>query len=95
MTEPTTPLAAPWRVLGLDPGLQITGYAVLEARPLGPHVCEAGIVRGKEKGATTDIAKRIRLLYDGILEVVDQFRPRVVAVESLYSHYDHPCVQPF
>jgi crossover junction endodeoxyribonuclease RuvC len=89
MTQ-SPPLSTPWRVLGLDPGLQITGYAILEARPLGPHVCEAGVVRSTEKEPTTDVAKRIRVLYDGILEVVEQFRPTVVAVESLFSHYDHP-----
>ena len=91
MMMPSTP-GVPWRVLGLDPGLQITGYAVLEARPAGPHVCEAGIVRSTEgrKPTTTDVAKRLRVLYDGILEVADQFRPRAVAVEALFSHYDHP-----
>jgi crossover junction endodeoxyribonuclease RuvC len=91
MAIPTTP-GEPWRVLGLDPGLQITGYAILEARPTGPHVCEAGIVRSTEsrKPVTTDVASRIRVLYDGIVEVVEQFRPDAVAVESLFAHYDHP-----
>jgi crossover junction endodeoxyribonuclease RuvC len=36
------------------------------------------------------MAPRIRVLYDSIVEVIDQFRPGVVAVEQLYAHYEHP-----
>jgi crossover junction endodeoxyribonuclease RuvC len=83
-------IAEPFRILGIDPGLQVTGYAVLEVRPLRPHVCEAGIIKSADGRGTTDLAPRLRSLYDGILEVVEQYRPQVVAVEQLYSHYDHP-----
>jgi crossover junction endodeoxyribonuclease RuvC len=87
------PSSAPtpgWRILGVDPGLQVTGYAVLEARPRGPHVCEAGIIRSAEGRATTDMAQRLRVLYDGIVEVLDQFHPSAAVVEQLFAHYDHP-----
>jgi crossover junction endodeoxyribonuclease RuvC len=80
----------PYRILGLDPGLHVTGYAVLEARPAGPHVCEAGIVRTAEGRRSTDVAERVRVLYDGIVEVAEQFAPAVAVVESLFAHYDHP-----
>jgi crossover junction endodeoxyribonuclease RuvC len=83
-------IAEPFRILGIDPGLQVTGYAVLEVRPLRPHVCEAGIIKSADGRGTTDLAPRLRSLYDGIVEVVEQYRPQVVAVEQLYSHYDHP-----
>ena len=80
----------PKRILGVDPGLQVTGYAVLETRPAGPHVCEAGIVRSTQGKATTDVAIRIRCLYDGIVEVLDQYGPQVMVVEQLFAHYAHP-----
>jgi crossover junction endodeoxyribonuclease RuvC len=70
--------------------LQVTGYAVLEARDRGPHVCEAGIIRTTEGKRTTDVARRVRCLYDGIVEVLDQFCPSVMVVEQLFAHYDHP-----
>src|SRR5262249_1514865 len=90
--SPSTPSPAvgPRRILGLDPGLQVTGYAVLEARPAGPHVCEAGIVRSAEGRATTDVAGRGRVPCDGIVEVLEQFHPTVMVVEQLFAHYDHP-----
>lgn len=78
------------RVLGIDPGLQVTGYAILEASPRGPRVCEAGVIRSAEGRAPTEMAERLRVLYDGIVEVLDQFRPNAVAVEQLFAHYDHP-----
>ena len=80
----------PSRILGIDPGLRITGYAVLEVRPAGPHVCEAGIIRTTEGKRTTDLAPRLRSLYDGIVEIVEQYRPQAVALEQLFAHYDHP-----
>ncbi|MBN9521217.1 crossover junction endodeoxyribonuclease RuvC [bacterium] len=85
-----TPIPAPRRVLGLDPGLQTTGYAVLEFTDGGPKVCEAGVVRSAAGRDAADMATRVRTLYDGVCEVLDQWHPAVMAVEQLYAHYDHP-----
>lgn len=78
------------RILGIDPGLQITGYAVLEASPSGPRVCEAGVIRGADGRASADMAPRLLAIYNSLVEVLTQFEPQVVAVEQLYAHYDHP-----
>src|SRR5438105_7771011 len=78
------------RVLGIDPGLETTGYGVVEVGRRGPIVCEAGVVRSSEPRAGTDMAPRVLALYNGIVEVMDQFRPQAVAVEQLYAHYEHP-----
>lgn len=83
-------MTTPVRILGVDPGLQITGYAVIEARADGPRVCEAGVIRSAEGREPTEMAQRILSVYTGIVEVVEQFRPATVAVEQLYAHYDHP-----
>jgi crossover junction endodeoxyribonuclease RuvC len=78
------------RILGVDPGLQVTGYAVLEAAARGPLVCEAGVIRTAEGRETPDMARRLLLLYNGLVEVVGQFHPNVMVVEQLYAHYEHP-----
>jgi crossover junction endodeoxyribonuclease RuvC len=78
------------RILGVDPGLQITGYAVVEVGSQKPIVCEAGLIRSSEGRAPADMARRISNLYDSIVGVLDQFRPQVVVVEQLYAHYQHP-----
>jgi crossover junction endodeoxyribonuclease RuvC len=75
------------RVLGLDPGLRTTGYAVLEKAGRGAKVCEAGVLTAPAKG---DLAARIRTLFDGLEQVLDEWTPTAVAVEQLYAHYAHP-----
>ena len=50
--NPASSSPAVARILGIDPGLQVTGYAVLEAGPARPHVCEAGIIRGADGRAS-------------------------------------------
>ena len=88
----------PQRILGVDPGLHITGYGVIESagppgledspRGVKPILCEAGIIRGGE--GRSDMASRVRAIHSGIVEVIEQFRPEVVVVEQLYAHYKHP-----
>src|SRR5262245_48862189 len=78
------------RILGVDPGLQITGYGVIESGPRGPFVVEAGVIRSGEGRTPADMASRVLSLYTGIVEVIDQFHPGSVAVEQLYAHYEHP-----
>lgn len=80
---------APRRILGIDPGLQVAGYAVLEASDGGPLIRDAGVVRSDSADAS-DLAARLKSLYDGISEVMDEWRPTAVAVEQLYAHYEHP-----
>lgn len=80
--NPVTP-----RVLGLDPGLRTTGYAVLEKAGRGMKVCEAGVLTAAAKG---DLAGRICTLYDGLGQVLDEWKPTAVAIEQLYAHYAHP-----
>jgi crossover junction endodeoxyribonuclease RuvC len=84
------PFDSPRRILGIDPGLQVTGYAVLEVTRTGPAVCEAGVIRSAEKREPADMARRVKALYDGVCEVLDQWTPAAVAIEQLYAHYDHP-----
>ena len=74
------------RILGVDPGLNITGYAVIEAAGHSPRICEAGVVRGSGK----TLAKRVHCIYEGLTEIIEQFSPGVLAVEQLYAHYAHP-----
>jgi crossover junction endodeoxyribonuclease RuvC len=78
------------RTLGIDPGLQVTGYAVIEAARARPRPLEAGVIRSAEGRGTADMARRLKVLYDGIVEVLDQWSPAAIAVEQLYAHYEHP-----
>jgi crossover junction endodeoxyribonuclease RuvC len=75
------------RVLGIDPGLSVTGYAVVDPSPRGPYVVEAGIIR--PRGAKT-LGARLRVLHQGVLEILDAFPPSALALEQVHSHVRHP-----
>src|SRR5215210_4688142 len=83
-------MTAPVHILGIDPGLNTTGYAVVEALDGGPKLVEAGIIKSAERRATPDMARRLKALYDGVIDVIDQLGATELAVEQLYAHYDHP-----
>ena len=97
MNEQNTSL----RILGIDPGLNITGYGVLEctcataglssSAGLGgkssPRICEAGVVRGKSRRSLT---ARLVEIHEGVADVIAALKPGVMAIEELYSHYNRP-----
>jgi crossover junction endodeoxyribonuclease RuvC len=79
------------RILGLDPGLQITGYAVVDSSQRAPKICEAGVIKGADAARSkSDTPRRLANLYASLVEILDQFHPKAMAVEQLYSHYAHP-----
>ena len=75
------------RILGIDPGLNITGYGVLDGDQQQVTVVEAGVVRTNRQAPMADrllqIAQEIKL-------IISELRPDAIAVEELYSHYGHP-----
>src|SRR5689334_11905706 len=82
-------IQSPTRILGIDPGLRLTGYGVIEttANPIRPALLDGGVIRLKEK---QPIAKRLVELEQGLQELVAEYKPDVCAVEQLYAHYNHP-----
>lgn len=75
------------RILGIDPALGVTGYAVVERTDTGLRLCEAGTVRTRPGDP---LPERLRTLYEGIASVIREFRPEAVALEDLYSEHRFP-----
>jgi crossover junction endodeoxyribonuclease RuvC len=75
------------RVLGIDPGLNTTGYAVVERRGPRLELVEAGIIRGVDRG---DMGSRLLEMHEGVADVIASFQPAALAIEELYSHYERP-----
>ena len=76
-------------ILGIDPGLQITGYAILrlEDGAREPQLVEAGVLRFKSKDP---MPERLLQLATDVGELMDEHKPDVLAIEELYAHYAHP-----
>ena len=75
------------RILGIDPGLQITGYGVIDYDRARPKLVDGGVVRLKPKSSIPDRLVELEIELESL---VDEHRPDVCAVEQLYSHYNHP-----
>ena len=73
-------------ILGVDPGLNTTGYGVIDVSTGKVRLLEAGVVRSRAK----DLARKVKEIYDGVCEVIETFSPEVLAMEQLYTHYDRP-----
>jgi len=75
-------------ICGLDPGLHRTGYGIIEVSPNGAmKIVDAGLIRTK---TTLPLPDRLALIYDELSRLFDEHKLRAVAVEELYSHYEHP-----
>lgn len=75
------------RILGIDPGLGITGYGLIEAGVGELRLLEAGVIR---TSSNKDIGVRINKIYIGVKSIIEEFKPRILVLERLYSHYKHP-----
>ncbi len=75
------------RILGIDPGLQVCGYAVVDATEAGENLIEAGLFR-TDGSAALEI--RLNQIAKDINSILKKFKPEMIAVEELYSHYEHP-----
>jgi len=75
------------RILGIDPGLEITGYGVIESEGRRIKLIEAGVIKTSHKQKLED---RLIEIYDGLIEVIKETSPGTGIIEKLYSHYKHP-----
>lgn len=75
------------KILGIDPGLQVCGYACIESESGETTLLEGGVIRTSGGKA---IEARLSQIAEDIDSLLERFEPEVVAVEQLYSHYAHP-----
>lgn len=87
MTQANETKSNETKILGIDPGLNITGYGVISVRDSEISVIEAGVVRSKR---TDDLGQRLTSIHEGIADVIQSLSPDCVGLEQLYSHYERP-----
>ena len=86
---PTRPIAdksgstppARVRILGLDPGSQCTGYAVVETGVRVTYVVSGSI---RTRGAS--LTERLREIFAGVDRLSSEYRPDEVAIERIFMH---------
>jgi crossover junction endodeoxyribonuclease RuvC len=75
------------RILGIDPGLRLTGYGVVDYHPHRPVLVDGGVVRLEAKSS---IADRLVELKTEMETILAEYKPEICAIEQLYAHYNHP-----
>jgi len=70
------------RILGIDPGSRLTGFGVLDSQLDCATYVASGAVNSIE-GAFKD---RLKLIFESISAIVAEYRPDVVAIESVFVH---------
>ena len=68
------------RILGIDPGSRVTGFGILDFKGSRASYVTSGVVRSPEGS----FPQRLKRIYEAVGEVVDEFQPDVVAIESVF-----------
>jgi len=69
------------RVLGIDPGSRITGYGIVDQQGNRlVHVDNGAIFTD----SAADFSGRLKKIFDGLCDVIAQYRPDEVAVENIF-----------
>lgn len=69
------------KILGVDPGLQRTGWAVIEVRNRANFYLASGVIKTQ---AQDDIDLRLMTIHSQLQEVIHKFQPQVLAIENTY-----------
>lgn len=70
------------RILGIDPGSRLTGFGVVDCSGQDSVYVASGSVRSIDG----DFPERLKQIFESIGEIVAEYRPTVVAVESVFMH---------
>jgi len=68
------------RILGIDPGLRVTGFGLVEQTGQRLAYVTSGCIRT----ADAQLPERIKTILDGLAEVMEQGHPDHVAIEKVF-----------
>src|SRR6516225_1128232 len=77
------------RIIGIDPGLNLTGYGIVEHYGDEIILLEAGVIRLPRRQGN-NLASRLESLFKELQEVIREFRPGTLCLEEVYSHSGYP-----
>jgi len=68
-------------ILGIDPGIAITGYGVIKTQGNSFKILEYGVIRSSKEMET---ARRLQEIYQGVDQIIDLYKPETMAIEELF-----------
>ncbi len=79
-TDPILDSKSSIRILGIDPGLRVTGFGVIDKVGQQLHYVASGCI----KGSAGELPERLKLILDSLGEVIAQHQPQHVAIEKVF-----------
>jgi len=80
-----TPMGPPIRILGIDPGLRRTGWGLIGCEGNRLIYLACGSVESNDK---LSLAERLVMIHDGLVRIVEEYRPDEAAVEATFVNRD-------
>ncbi|MBY0474606.1 MAG: crossover junction endodeoxyribonuclease RuvC [Nitrosomonas sp.] len=68
------------RILGIDPGLRITGFGVIDKNGSDLTYVSSGSVKTSEG----ELSFRLKLILDNLTEIIALYRPQHVSIEQVF-----------
>jgi len=78
-----------FRVIGIDPGLNVTGYGIVVCRASEVRLVEAGVIRMPRRRGES-LPERLESLFVELQRVIEEFNPQAMCLEEVYSHANYP-----
>lgn len=73
--------------MGIDPGLEHTGYGVLQVADTRPRVIEMGVLATDRR---CELGDRLQHLHKDVEQLLRDVRPSLVVLEDLFTHPRFP-----
>lgn len=69
------------RILGIDPGIALVGYGLIEIKGSSMKMLEYGTI---ETASTSRTPTRLAYIYEAISEIIEEYGPEELAIEELF-----------
>ncbi len=68
-------------ILGIDPGLAIVGYGVIDSQKGGSRPIDCGVINTTKEDS---VPVRLSKIYDGMISLIERYKPDCIAIEELF-----------
>lgn len=72
------------RILGIDPGLQITGYGIIDSDGRISRYVHSGNISAKKNRSNLEMPQRLGLIFRKLTDVINEYQPDEVAIEEIF-----------
>src|SRR4030043_2226145 len=75
------------KAIGIDPGLAMTGFGIVEALSRGGKACDWGAIRTE---ANSPIPFRLKIIYDELKGLLEKWKPNLLVLEEVFVLKEFP-----